>query len=187
MNPSDFWRRWHISLSRCLRDYLYIGMGGNRGGEFRTYRNLLLTMVIGGLWHGAAWTFVIWGTYHGLLLAGYRRFASVWDARPAWLQRAFMFLLAVVGWAMFRAETWPDATALIRSLFIPTGGMEITGAIALTCMLAIAASIAHFGPTTFEVSHQWKPRTSFAMAALFLLCVMRINGPENSPFLYFQF
>ena len=69
LNPSDFWRRWHISLSRCLRDYLYISLGGNRGSEARTYRNLMITMLLGGLWHGAAWTFVVWGAYHGILLS----------------------------------------------------------------------------------------------------------------------
>src|SRR5258705_1821571 len=71
-SPPDFWRRWHISLSSCLRDYLYIPMGGNRKGTGRTYVNLMLTMLIGGLWHGANWTFVVWGAYHGLLLCLYR-------------------------------------------------------------------------------------------------------------------
>lgn len=187
LNPSDFWRRWHISLSRCLRDYLYIVMGGNRGSELRTYRNVFLTMLIGGLWHGAAWTFVIWGAYHGLLLALYRRFATVWDARPQWLQRACMFLLAIIGWTMFRADTWPDATALLGSMFMPTAGIDVTGTAALLVMITISAAVAHLGPTTFQMTHRWKPQTSFALAALFLLCVMRINGPETSPFLYFQF
>ena len=84
-NPSDFWRRWHISLSSWLRDYLYIRLGGNRNGRLQTYRNLLITMVLGGLWHGAAWNFVIWGAYHGILLAIHRIFrdANRWCQRPA--------------------------------------------------------------------------------------------------------
>src|SRR6185369_9352178 len=85
VDPSDFWRRWHISLSTCMRDYLYIPLGGNRRGA---YRNLMLTMIIGGVWHGASWTFVAWGTYHGLLLALYKRFAGVWDGLPSPLRRA---------------------------------------------------------------------------------------------------
>src|SRR5262245_58645430 len=76
LDPPDFWRRWHISLSMCLRDYLYIPLGGNRHGAWNTNRNLMLTMVLGGLWHGANWTFVIWGAYHGLLLALHRNVAK---------------------------------------------------------------------------------------------------------------
>jgi len=83
LNPSDFWRRWHISLSSCLRDYLYIPLGGSRFGEWATYRNLMTTMLIGGLWHGASWTFVVWGAYHGALLAAYRRYGEWWDRAAA--------------------------------------------------------------------------------------------------------
>src|SRR5258708_16107476 len=79
---TELWRRWHISLSTCLRDYLYIPLGGSRYGDWATYRNLLLTMLIGGLWHGANWTFVIWGAYHGLMLAMSRRSSSVCDQLP---------------------------------------------------------------------------------------------------------
>ena len=76
VNPSDFWHRWHISLSTWLRDYLYIPLGGNRGGLVVTCRNLMLTMVLGGLWHGAAWTFVLWGVFHGMLLVAFRLFSD---------------------------------------------------------------------------------------------------------------
>ena len=84
---TDFWRRWHISLSGWLRDYLYIPLGGNRGSRLRTYRNLMLTMLLGGLWHGANWTFVAWGGLHGLYLVGYRIFADFKRDRP-WLRKA---------------------------------------------------------------------------------------------------
>jgi alginate O-acetyltransferase complex protein AlgI len=100
-NPAEFWRRWHISLSSWLRDYLYIPLGGNRKGRFATYRNLMITMLLGGLWHGAAWTFVAWGAWHGLLLALHR--AIPW---PAWtgaralhpVKVAITFLLVTLGW-----------------------------------------------------------------------------------------
>ncbi len=115
INPSDFWLRWHVSLSSWLRDYLYIPLGGSRGGTLRTQRNLALTMLLGGLWHGAAWNFVIWGAYHGTLLAVYR-----WlDPRPIhadpWRDRsqrprvlfmmALMFVFTVIGWLIFRADS----------------------------------------------------------------------------------
>ena len=83
-SPQEFWRHWHISLSTWLRDYLYIPLGGNRGGAAQTQRNLLVTMVLGGLWHGAAWTFVLWGVYQGLLLVRYRA-ADRWRPSQAWV------------------------------------------------------------------------------------------------------
>lgn len=116
VSPSDFWRRWHISLSTWLRDYLYIPLGGNRGGKWLTQRNLMLTMLLGGLWHGAAWNFVLWGAFHGLILAIYR----VADRRPidapvktpaqwaGYLMRiAIMLVLTLIGWVLFRATGVP--------------------------------------------------------------------------------
>lgn len=108
-NPPEFWRRWHISLSTWLRDYLYIPLGGNRHGEARTYRNLLLTMLLGGLWHGAAWHFVAWGAYHGSLLAGHRAFTGGADKPSShslfirFVKVLVMFHLTCIGWLLFRA------------------------------------------------------------------------------------
>ena len=111
-NPSDFWRRWHISLSTWLRDYVYIALGGNRRGNARTYRNLMLTMALGGLWHGAGWTFVCWGVYHGVLLCIYRPFERIFKPdetkrRPMGnlLAIPVMFLLTALGWLFFRATS----------------------------------------------------------------------------------
>ncbi|MGH7571182.1 MAG: MBOAT family O-acyltransferase [Gemmatimonadota bacterium] len=115
LNPSDFWSRWHVSLSTWLRDYLYIPLGGNRLGRVRTYANLMMTMLLGGLWHGAAWTFVLWGGFHGLILVLYRRFdrdpehADPWGGRYAYsrviAKMALMFVLTMIGWMIFRSET----------------------------------------------------------------------------------
>ena len=104
----DFWRRWHMTLSRFLRDFLYIPLGGNRGGKWKTARNLMITMVLGGLWHGAAWGFVLWGALHGAGLVVERALRGRVDA-PAWLRWAIVFNLVVLGWILFRAETstWP--------------------------------------------------------------------------------
>ena len=115
-DPSEFWSRWHISLSSCLRDYLYIPLGGNRNGIAQTYRNLMLTMLIGGLWHGASWTFVIWGAYHGVLLSLHRAFGRAWDGLSASVRQLGMFLLVVIGWVLFRATTFSMAMSIYHSL-----------------------------------------------------------------------
>lgn len=116
-NPSDFWRRWHISLSTWLRDYLYIPLGGNRGGNLKTYRNLMLTMSLGGLWHGAAWNYVFWGIYHGIVLSVHRFLGQNGLVKPD-RQHGFiikkaitygsivgMFMLTLYGWLLFRADS----------------------------------------------------------------------------------
>ncbi|MES2506002.1 MAG: MBOAT family O-acyltransferase [Verrucomicrobiota bacterium] len=122
-SPQDFWQRWHISLSTWLRDYLYIPLGGNRGGKWATYRNLLITMLLGGLWHGAAWTFLVWGGIHGLWLAFHRAFSR--DGQPTsspvplWLtgvKMAITFHLVCLTWLVFRAETFTQAWALLLRL-----------------------------------------------------------------------
>jgi alginate O-acetyltransferase complex protein AlgI len=120
-SPSDFWRRWHISLSSWLRDYLYIPLGGNRGGPARQYRNLILTMLLGGLWHGANWTFVAWGLYHGLLLAAFRALGVpdiVVPGRHLALRRAgrivVMFQLTCLGWLLFRADSFTSAASMLH-------------------------------------------------------------------------
>ena len=108
-SPSEFWQRWHISLSSWLRDYLYIPLGGNRGGKWLTQRNLMITMLLGGLWHGAGWTFILWGLFHGLLLCAYRPFeAKLKLTRSKWvraLQTVLFFHLVCFGWLLFRAES----------------------------------------------------------------------------------
>jgi alginate O-acetyltransferase complex protein AlgI len=187
LNPSDFWRRWHISLSRVLRDYLYIPLGGSKGSSLLTYRNLMITMLLGGLWHGAAWTFVIWGGYHGVLLSLYRRFGQAWDQFPELVQRAGMFVLVVIGWVFFRAATVQDATTLLRAMFTLEAGTVPVGAAVLLVMLLLAGVIAHFGPNSFELKHRWRPLAAVGLTALLLLSLVRIYGAVNSPFLYFQF
>lgn len=122
----DFWRRWHISLSTWLRDYLYIPLGGNRRGRIRVHANLLMTMLIGGLWHGASWTFVVWGLLHGLYLVGERVLTRVF-AGARWVQwritrvalGTLTLALVAVGWVFFRAQDFPAAWRLLRALFVP--------------------------------------------------------------------
>ena len=130
-SPSDFWRRWHISLSTWLRDYLYIPLGGNKGGNFAVYRNLSLTMLLGGLWHGPSWTFVAWGAYHGALLSIYRliglrteqkKTASVFKRFLLWL---LMFHLTCLGWLLFRAQNMTTIKVFLEGIFLkPFGSPE---------------------------------------------------------------
>ncbi len=116
----DFWRRWHMTLSRWLRDYLYIPLGGSRVGPFRTYLNLVLTMAIGGIWHGAGWTFLIWGAWHGVWLALERRFPRLFGERGG---QARTFVLVMVGWVFFRAQNLPQALQVLRAMANPLDGL----------------------------------------------------------------
>lgn len=121
----DFWRRWHMTLSRFLRDYLYIPIGGNRNGRGRRYRNMLITMVLGGLWHGAGWTFIVWGALHGFYLIVNHFWRWLWrsrerPAKPSWLRtwsaRLLTFLVVVLAWVFFRAENMDTALQMLRSM-----------------------------------------------------------------------
>lgn len=129
-SPSSFWRQWHISLSTWLRDYLYIPLGGNRGGKLRNYRNLSLTMLLGGLWHGASWNFVLWGAYHGFLLMIYRALGLRTEkgVYPWWIlgiMGVVMFHLTCLGWLLFRAQNISTISVFLQSIVLsPHGSME---------------------------------------------------------------
>ena len=114
----DFWRRWHITLSRFMRDYIYIPLGGNRFGNYRTYNNLIITFVIGGLWHGAGWTFLFWGALHGLALSVHRFWNGLGLRMPRYLAWFVTFNFVNVGWVFFRANTWDDAIKVIKGMFM---------------------------------------------------------------------
>ena len=185
-NIADFWRRWHMSLSTWLRDYLFIPLGGSRGSTLATARNLFITMFLGGLWHGANWTFVVWGLYHGVLLAGYHlaRKRGLVPGSAA-LSRALTFLAAVVGWVFFRSETLPKAG---RILYAMVGG-EGLGSPHVThyylALIALAAAISFFSPNTWEIRLEPKPRYAYLLALLLLFAILLLE--KESPFLYFQF
>ena len=189
LNPSDFWERWHISLSSCMRDYLYIPLGGNRYGTFYTYRNLMLTMLIGGLWHGASWTFVFWGFYHGALLCTYRVFKRSWDSLPRIPQQLIMFFAAMTGWVFFRATTFGEALGILHRMYVPTAGRVIsdTSLLLVGIVLAIAAMWSMAGKNGFEMSHDWTWRRRVAYAGVLGATIAMIVTARPSPFLYFQF
>jgi alginate O-acetyltransferase complex protein AlgI len=187
LDPSEFWKRWHISLSSCLRDYVYIPLGGNRYGELKTYRNLLLTMLIGGLWHGANWTFVIWGAYHGILLALHRRFAPYWDPLPKLVRQLSMFFAVLIGWVFFRAHDFHMVKVLLGKMFVPENGVGVPQPELVGLLLAGAAWWSMVGPNAFDMRHEWSWRRGVALAAGAGAALAIIAGSRPSPFLYFQF
>jgi alginate O-acetyltransferase complex protein AlgI len=141
-DPSEFWRRWHITLSQWLRDYLYIPLGGNRLGSSRTVVNLMLTMLLGGLWHGAAWNFVIWGGIHGALLVWGRRDDPERELRWGDAPRIFAtFNLVCVGWVFFRAPTFGDATDFLSAMF---GSGSASGWPVLPTIIVLFCAALHF-------------------------------------------
>ncbi|MBU1908693.1 MAG: hypothetical protein KJ726_01445, partial [Verrucomicrobia bacterium] len=191
---TDFWRRWHISLSSWLRDYLYIPLGGSRLGPGRTYVNLFLTMLLGGLWHGANWTFVLWGGYHGVLLALERASGKrgLMPRAPLAMRRAATFLLVLFGWVLFRAGSLAQVAAMFRGLFGLNGpGGLIRAQIDATplpyLLLLVTLAMAFAARNTWEI--KWKNSWGLALflAGLFIVCVATILVNTSSPFLYFQF
>lgn len=186
---SDFWRRWHISLSSCLRDYLYIPLGGNRNGVAQTYRNLMLTMGFGGLWHGANWTFVAWGLYHGVLLSLNRVFQSRLEKIAIRYRQLVTFFLATIGWVIFRADDIGMAKVLLKKmLFLSSGfAFAMPGGMTLVAFLGVSGVIAHGAKNTFELKHEWGPVAITALCGLLVISLWIIRSGTPSPFLYFQF
>ena len=163
----DFWRRWHMTLSRFLRDYLYIPLGGNRKGVLRRQGNLIATMLLGGLWHGAAWTFVVWGGLHGCYLVINHAWSSLrgrsWTAPPGQMERlagwGLTFICVVVGWVFFRAATLAGAASIISAMFgqAPQAAPAVTDLSVLWVMCALLAGIALCLPNTQEILQEHLP------------------------------
>ena len=183
---ADFWRRWHISLSTILRDYLYIPMGGSRGATWKTYRNLLITMLLGGLWHGANWTFVFWGGYHGILLCANRVWSRQVESLPLALRRAGTFLLVVIGWVFFRSTSFGMAGDILNRMFSWHSGSPLIGASTLLALVLFSAAISHFGPNTWEIRYQWKPLPGAALAVLFFSALPLSTGAISRSFCIFS-
>ena len=179
---TDFWHRWHISLSRWLRDYLYIPLGGNRHGALKTYRNLMLTMLLGGLWHGANWNFVAWGGYHGALLSIERAFRAGRSRRNGAvgpfcipLQAILTFALAMVGWVFFRAASFDDSLYVL--------GQMLTGAEGRALMrpwLMELASLTLLLALLEERKHWFKKVACGPAWAYGLVCGLLLLGVEYS-------
>jgi alginate O-acetyltransferase complex protein AlgI len=212
----DFWRRWHITLSNFLRDYLYIPLGGNRFGKVRQYLNLLITMLLGGLWHGAGWTFVVWGGWHGIFLV-INHFWRRWGVRlPKVLGWLLTFLVVVNSWVVFRAQTFAEGRAIlqamwgIKPLVIPSAYQGILkpfagflnlefkswqdliylpglgGQKSILILIALLICVV-LAPNTHEIMQRFKPSVWVAIAAGTIATFCFLSLNRVSEFLYFQF
>ena len=194
---TELWRRWHISLSSVLRDYLYLPLGGNRKGELRTYVNLAIVMLLGGLWHGAKWQFIVWGAYHGLLLAfeRWRGKQSLYASLPRPVRIGNTFLLVLFSWVLFRAENLTAAGRYFGAMFgvVPSNGAapllaaeifrpHYLGVMALCAFLVFQPVQAH---EWARRSQTW-PRVAL-LVPLFVLSLIVMFSQAFNPFLYFQF
>jgi len=203
----DFWRRWHMTLSQFLRDYLYIPLGGNRHGPVLRYVNLMITMLLGGLWHGAAWTFVVWGVLHGAYLCVNHAWSNYGPAVAPRFARAanaaafiLTFLSVVVAWVFFRADSLSSAIFVVSTMADPTNIVFGRGEIANAMFIAIYAAIAWLAPNTQaimgydhknrvvgETLNGWLRRPGFLYAAAATLSFGVLGISQHSEFIYFRF
>lgn len=188
---TDFWKRWHMSLSNWLREYLYFALGGNRKGRLRTYLNLFLTMLLGGLWHGANWTFVLWGAWHGALLVGERYWLDRIGAPllPIWLATVKTILLVMLGWVMFRASDLNMALDMYRGM-AGINGYACSPNVALQLtpdhwvMLLVGIAFIYVLP---KFKQRLAPSYNYLLIPLFLWALATLTAQSYTPFLYFQF
>ncbi|MDP3938855.1 MAG: MBOAT family O-acyltransferase, partial [Deltaproteobacteria bacterium] len=203
LNPTEFWRRWHISLSAWLRDYLYIPLGGNRGGTARTHVNLMITMLLGGLWHGAAWTFVLWGGYHGALLVVHRLCRPVLDVMFAartgiaeavsrGVRVLATFHLVCFGWLIFRADSLAEAGGILSAIgngvsWTPRGSYYLSRLVLLVAFLLIVQLVQAWRDDLLVLQ---QVRSPWARASLYLYMYCSIwflGNLGGHEFIYFQF
>jgi D-alanyl-lipoteichoic acid acyltransferase DltB (MBOAT superfamily) len=200
----DFWRRWHMTLSRFLRDYLYIPLGGNRKGELITCQNLMITFLLGGFWHGAAWTFVFWGFMHGAGLVinrFWRRFGFVLPSALAWF---ITFNYVNIGWVFFRAKSWGEAFSVLKAMsglngfvfpqgLLPLNPAHNAGLAAVSwsgasvlCSAAFILTVL-FVKKTDQLDGYFKPKPAYLAAAVIMTAAALCNMSKVSEFLYYTF
>lgn len=200
---AEFWRRWHITLSRALQSYIYFPLGGSRAGKLKTYRNLLLTFLVSGLWHGAAWTFVLWGLLHGLVNALERVFAKPLGHVPHWVRVGCTFLIVNALWVLFRAESFESAAVVYRGMvdlgnlnLLQVGYLAVDGFVGVPLALNTAYVLATLAALTlvcFRAKNSCRMLEDFTCrkgtmwAAAVLFCVALVHLSRESVFIYFNF
>ncbi len=193
---TEFWRRWHISLSTWLREYLYIPLGGNRKGQLRTSANLLVVMFLGGLWHGASWNFIIWGLFHGALLGFERGMGrkSLYFKLQRPFRIALTFILVLIAWVFFRAETLPAALNYLASMFglisVPETSMLVRGIVYqpyFLLVMAVASVVVWAGPQSWDWTRKLTIGKSVIIALLMALSLALLTLQSYNPFIYFNF
>ena len=209
LDIQDFWRRWHITLSRFLRDYIYIPLGGNRKGSFRTYNNLLATFILGGIWHGAGWTFVFWGFLHGMALVIHRLWTNLGFSMPKVLAWLITFNFVNIAWVFFRATDWDTAVNILHSMFF---GKIVLPFVFEKPLAALHLDFIHYGTwitqlsrhdhllwitlafivvLLFKNSNTYMKQMSFSKSSAFIVAFMAVYAivklNKVSIFLYFNF
>ncbi len=211
LNIQDFWRRWHITLSRFLRDYIYIPLGGNKKGNFRTYSNLMVTFIIGGFWHGAGWTFLLWGFLHGLALSIHRLWQGLGLKMWTWLAWFITFNFLNITWVFFRAKEWDDAIKVLGGMFGSNGiviakkfesmmlflteygavfsevTLHIGGGSESFIWLVFAFIIALYLKNSIELLSKFKNNYYYLIFTVLVLLISILNLHKKSEFLYFNF
>lgn len=203
LDIQDFWRRWHITLSRFLRDYIYIPLGGNKKGSFRTYINLMVTFILGGIWHGAGWTFIFWGFLHGLALVMHRFWKKLGFSMPKVLAWFITFNFINIAWIFFRAKEWTDALKVLESMFYTKHFSSILhfntekGLFSLSTYIALLVLL--FIVTLFPNVHQiirypklnnssvYNLRSTLFFAFIFLTALLVMSVSTYTEFIYFNF
>ncbi len=195
----DFWRRWHMSLSTWFRDYVYIPLGGNRCTAGRQIRNLLIVWLLTGIWHGAAWTFIFWGLYYGLLLLFERRFGATLGKLPRVLRHGYAMLAVTVGWVFFRADSLSGAASFLRAMcgFSPAGAIDATARLMLhdympVIGLAVLASTPLMAGLYRRMYARCGAAVEFPVKVLgglgaLALCILHLANSTYNPFIYFRF
>ena len=193
---TEFWRKWHISLSTWLKDYLYIPLGGNRKGKIRTYINLALVMLLGGLWHGASWNFLIWGGIHGGCLAFERMLGkeSIYHALPRFFRTLLTFLIVVVAWVFFRAETLSGAWNYLGCMFgsgVVSGGSSVIRGLIYNpyyvCNFILAGLVIWLAPQSWDFTRKLSWAKIFWCLVVFLIALVALTTQSYNPFIYFIF
>ena len=202
-NISEFWRRWHISLSTWLRDYVFISLGGSRGTETATALTLMTTMTICGLWHGANWTFVVWGMVQGVLMIAHRQFRNFCKATPAWqaamesvwggaLRTGVTFVTVTLAWVIFRSPTFATAGAVFHGLFSHQKGIMVRSpvgpwSLVLALAIVVAAHAAACSPRWKKSAATWSPPLRGTLYAIVVVAMFLMATNSAKPFIYFQF
>jgi D-alanyl-lipoteichoic acid acyltransferase DltB (MBOAT superfamily) len=186
----DFWRRWHMTLSRFLRDFLYIPLGGSRGGRLLTYRNLLITMILGGLWHGAAWPFVAWGALHGGGLVAEHALGGRFSKTPVWLRWFVTFHLIVLGWVLFRSQDLGLAGTFLGRLFAGGSATLFSAPVVFAIVVAIGLQLVPSRPLQrleFNIQSLRPIQLGLSLALVIVVVTATLSSQGVAPFIYFRF
>ncbi len=189
LSIQDFWRRWHITLSRFLKDYIYIPLGGNRKGEVRTYTNLFSTFLLGGIWHGAGWTFVFWGFLHGVALILHRAWSKLHIKMPILLAWFLTFNFINIAWVFFRARAWEDAIKVLHGMFdLSDIGFRLNGLEALAIIAGFVVLLACKNSMYYyQKKFTFNKKEMAIMIVFFTISILAIRLRNSSEFLYFNF